>query len=60
MFTDVETLRYYTLKVLPLVYDDATYFNNGIASVKLYGKWLRINKQGEHIIKTINIHKQKE
>lgn len=23
MFTDVETLRYYTLKVLPLVYDDA-------------------------------------
>ena len=23
MFTDVETLRYWTLKVLPLVYDDS-------------------------------------
>ncbi|GHV47338.1 hypothetical protein FACS1894181_00590 [Bacteroidia bacterium] len=36
-------------EVIPLIYDDALSFSNGLARVTLNGKRIYINKQGEYV-----------
>jgi uncharacterized protein (TIGR02145 family) len=41
-------------ETIPLIYDDVTVFSNDKASVKFYGRWLEIDKNGYEIKNVVN------
>ena len=64
-YTDKEGVEKYGFvdagnnEIIPLIYDDAGYFNNGLAAVKIngeFGKWGAIDKSGKVVIPFLYAH----